>query len=89
MNDDFPQWWSPPGGDPISITEEALIPEGWVRRHGSYDTQRGQWVANEDDKPAKAKSGPLDHDGKDGNGGSVKGYHSTAAKGARRKRKAK
>lgn len=31
---------------------------------------------------------PLDHDGKDGPGGSVKGFHSTAAKGAR-KRKAK
>lgn len=31
---------------------------------------------------------PLDHDGKAGPGGSVKGYHSTAAKGARRKKAA-
>lgn len=30
----------------------------------------------------------LDHDGKAGPGGSVKGFHSTAAKGARRRRKA-
>lgn len=37
---------------------------------------------------AKAKRDPLDHDGKEGRGGSVKGYHSTAAKGARRRRKA-
>jgi hypothetical protein len=32
------------------------------------------------------KPSPLDHDGKNGKGGSVKGYHATAAKGARRRR---
>lgn len=32
-----------------------------------------------------APPSPLDHDGRKGPGGSVKGYHATAAKGARRK----
>lgn len=36
---------------------------------------------------AKAKRSPLDHDGKDGPGGSLKGRASTAAKGARRRRR--
>lgn len=34
---------------------------------------------------APANKAQLDHDGKDGAGGSVKGFHSTAAKGARRR----
>lgn len=37
---------------------------------------------------ARVGRDPLDHDGKDGPGGSLKGRASTAAKGARRRRKA-
>lgn len=47
-------------------------------------------VAKAIEKAVKAPPetrGPLDHDGKDGPGGSVKGYHSTAAKGARKRKK--
>lgn len=65
MSDDFPQWWSPPDGDPVSILEAALVPEGWVRRHGHYNTQIGQFV---EDEPAPAD--PFDHDGDGKPGGS-------------------
>lgn len=54
--------------------------------------ERGFVIINESDFDPELhkKSGadPLDHDGDGESGGSVAGYHSTAAKGAR-KRKAK
>lgn len=39
------------------------------------------------DHPSKVGNDPLDHDGDGTSGGSVRGYHSTASKGARNRRK--
>ena len=40
----FPSWWGPPGGDPIQCRSAREVREGWVRHEGHYDAQIGQWV---------------------------------------------
>jgi hypothetical protein len=58
----FPSWWGPKGGDPVQCRSAREVQEGWVRHHGHYDVQIGQWV----------KRDPLDHDGDGAKGGSTR-----------------
>lgn len=66
--------WGKDQGDHVVINAEDFDPK-------VHELAKGEV------SPAQAAS-PLDHDGDGASGGSVKGFHATAAKGAR-KRKAK
>lgn len=62
---DFPSWWGPEEGPPVRYPNEAAVPKGYVHFPGDYNVQTGQWVMPPSEKPQ------LDHDGKDGPGGSL------------------